>query len=45
MYVKHIDASFALLIDDNDREHKIMLRDLKNIFPFNIKRIKNKSKR
>lgn len=43
MYVKHIDTSFALLVDDNDREHKVLIQDLKTLFPFNIKRVKNKS--
>ena len=45
MYVKHIDTSFALLVDDNDREHKISIQDLKTLFPFNVKRVKNKSNR
>ena len=45
MYVKHIDASFVLLVDDNDREHKVMFRDVKNLFPFNVKRVKKKSKK
>lgn len=40
MYVKHIDTSFALLVDDDDREHKVILRDLKNVLQF--KRVKNK---
>lgn len=43
MYVKHIDTSFALLVDENDREHKVMLQYLKSVFPFNVKRVKNKS--
>lgn len=43
MYVKHIDTSFALLVDDNDREHKVLIQDLKTLFPFNVKRVKNKS--
>ncbi len=45
MYVKHIDTSFALLVDDNDREHKISIQDLKTLYPFNVKRVKNKSKK
>ena len=45
MYVKHIDTSFALLVDDNDREHKISIQDLKTLFPFNVKRVKNQSKK
>ncbi len=45
MYVKHIDTSFALLVDDNDREHKISIQDLKTLDPFNVKRVKNKSKK
>ena len=45
MYVKHIDTSFALLVDDNDREHKISIQDLKNLDPFNVKRVKNKFKK
>jgi len=43
MSVKHIDASFALLVGDDDREHKVSIQDLKTLFPFNVKRIKNKS--
>lgn len=43
MYVKHIDTSFALLVDDNEKEHKIMLQNLKNLLPFNVKPVKNKS--
>ncbi len=42
MYVKHIDTSFALLVDDNDREHKISIQDLKTLYPFNVKRVKTK---
>lgn len=45
MYVKHIDTSFALLVDDNDREHKISIQDLKTLDPFNVKRVKNKFKK
>lgn len=44
MYVKHIDISFALVIDDNEKEYKILIRDFKDVFPFNVKRVKNKSK-
>ena len=43
MYVKHIDTSFALLADDNDREHKVLIQDLKTLSPFNVKRVKSKS--
>lgn len=43
MYVKHIDTSFALLVDDNDKEYKVMLRDLKNVLQF--RRVKNRLKK
>lgn len=42
MYIKHIDASFALLVDEDEKEYKVSGYALKSLFPFNVKRVKNK---
>lgn len=33
VYVKHIDNYFALLVDEDEREHKIPVKALKNALP------------
>jgi hypothetical protein len=44
MYVKHVDSFCALLVDDNEREHRIPANDFKALFPSKLKRVNNKSK-
>lgn len=44
MYVKHIDNSIALLVDEDEREHRITIQDFRALFPFKKKKSRNRNK-
>ncbi|MDR1201646.1 MAG: hypothetical protein LBL58_08475 [Tannerellaceae bacterium] len=44
MFVKHIGASFALLVDEYKKEHKVPLWALKCVLPCKSKRTCTKKK-